>query len=263
VKFLNTTALAGLTQLDDPSIGKRVASAYTKFHPLDRPFVIEALVSRPSFAPALLEMLEKGVVARGDVSAAQARQIRALGDPDLTARLAAVWGEMRDSPADKMELINRLKRMLTPERLAAATPARGRHLFAKHCGACHRLFGVGGEIGPDLTGANRQNIDYVLVNVVDPSAVVTKDFLMTRFVLDDGRVLAGIVSGENETTLTVQTAQSRQTIAKGDIEIREPTQLSLMPDGLLQSLDEQEIVDLVAYLGADSQIHERHSVPGE
>lgn len=263
VRFLNTSALAGLTRFDDPSIGRGLASAYKNFHPMERPAVIEALVSRPSFTPALLEMLEKGGVARGDVSAAQARQIRAFGDPDLSARLAAVWGEMRDSPADKRELISRLKQMLTPARLAAAAPARGRDLFAKHCGACHRLFGAGGEIGPDLTGADRRNIDYVLVNVVDPSAVVTKDFLVTRFVLDDGRVLTGVVSGENEATLTVQTAQSRQTISKDGIEIREATLVSLMPDGLLQPLEEQEIVDLVAYLGAESQIHEGHPAPGE
>lgn len=262
-KFLNTTALAGLTRFDDAGIGRRLAAAYKRFHPVDRPAVIEALVSRPSFAPALLELLEKGVVARGDLSAAQARQIVALGDPACTARLVAAWGEVRELPDDRRETIERLKRTLTPERLATAAPTRGRQLFSKHCGACHRLFGSGGEIGPDLTGADRRNLDYLLTNVVDPSAVVTKDFLVTRFVLADGRVLSGIVAGENEATLTVQTAQNRHSIAQEDIEVREPSQASLMPDGLLQLLEEQEIVDLVAYLGSDSQVSTGNPRPPE
>jgi len=98
------------------------------------------------------------------------------------------------------------------------------------------------------------NLDYVLSNVVDPGAVVTKDFLVTRFLLGDGRVVAGIVAAENEATVTVQTAQDRQTIPRGDIESRVASRASLMPDGLLQPLAEQEVVDLVAYLRSAAQV---------
>jgi len=256
VRFLNATALAGLTLFDDPQIGRRLAGAYKSFHPVDRPAVIEALASRPSFAPALLGMLAKGTIARGDLTAAQARQIRSFGDPVLSARLAELWGEQRDTPADRREAIAHLKAVLTTARLEAASPARGRAVYARQCGGCHRLFGAGGEVGPDLTGANRGNLDYLLSNIVDPSAVVTRDFLVTRIVLADGRVLVGIVSGENEATLRVQTAQAVLTIPRADVEIREPTQVSLMPDGLLQPLQEQEIVDLIRYLGEPAQVDE-------
>ena len=201
-------------------------------------------------------MLAKGTIARGDLTAAQARQIRSFGDPVLSARLAELWGEQRDTPADRREAIAHLKAVLTTARLEAASPARGRAVYARQCGGCHRLFGAGGEGGPDLTGANRGNLDYLLSNIVDPSAVVTRDFLVTRIVLADGRVLVGIVSGENEATLRVQTAQAVLTIPRADVEIREPTQVSLMPDGLLQPLQEQEIVDLIRYLGEPAQVDE-------
>ncbi|MFM7107669.1 MAG: c-type cytochrome [Planctomycetaceae bacterium] len=132
----------------------------------------------------------------------------------------------------------------------------GRAVFARHCGTCHRLFGAGGAIGPDLTGGDRRNLDYLLSNIVDPSAVVTKNFLVTRSVLVGGRGIGGIVVGENEATVTVQTPQDRQTISVGDIESRENSTVSLMPDALLLPLGEQEIVDLVASIRADAQPQE-------
>lgn len=255
-RFLNTSALAGLTRFDDPEVGRRIAKAYKSFHPVDRPAVVAALASRPAFVPALLDLLEAGTIGRADITAAQARQIRDCGDPAALTRLEELWGEVRDSPREKQERIAGLERLLTPERLAAASPSAGRTIFTRHCGSCHRLFGAGGEIGPDLTGGDRRNLDYLLSNIVDPSAVVTKDFLLTRVLLTDGRVLGGIIVGQNEATVTVQTPQERQTIPRGDIESLEPSSLSLMPDGLLEPLGEQEIVDLIAYVQADAQVAE-------
>ncbi len=254
VRFLNTTALEGLSRFDDPEIGRRLAASYKSFHQSERPAVIEALVSRPSFAAALLEQMAAGTIGPSELSAVQARQIRSFDDPQLSARLAEVWGELRDSPQDKQALIDKLKGELSAARLVAADKSRGRALFAKTCAACHRLFGAGGEIGPDLTGANRNNLDYLLSNVVDPSAVVSKDYLMSVLALADGRVINGIVVAETESAVTVQTAQARQVVARNEIEERAPSKLSLMPDGLLQPLGAAEIADLIAYLASERQV---------
>ena len=254
VRFLNTTALAGLARFDDPTIGRQLAKSYRSFHHSERAAVIETLVSRPSFAGELLDQMAAGGIGRGDLSAAQARQIRSFGDATLTERLAAVWGELRDSPADKQQLIGTLKKQLTPDRLAKAYRSHGRAIFTKSCATCHRLFGSGAEIGPDLTGGNRKNLDYLLSNIVDPSAVVSKDYLMSVLALGDGRVVNGIVTSENEAALIVQTAQGRQVIARSDIEDKAPSKLSLMPDGLLQPLQPADIADLVAYLMSETQV---------
>src|SRR6185437_7934858 len=98
VRFLNTTALAGLARFDDPAIGRQLARSYKSFHPSARAAVIETLVSRPTFAAELLGQLAAGGIARSELSAAQARQIRSFDNPQLTERLAEVWGELRDSP---------------------------------------------------------------------------------------------------------------------------------------------------------------------
>src|SRR5207237_2388699 len=136
VRFLNTVALQGLTRFDDPGVGKLIARSYRQFHPSERPAVVAALASRPGFAGELLELVAAGTVPRSELSAFQARQIRGFGKPDLTRRLAEVWGEFRESPKDKAELIAKLKTDLTPARLAAADPSRGRAVFAQACATC-------------------------------------------------------------------------------------------------------------------------------
>lgn len=254
VRFLNVVAVKGLTPINDVAVGKVIAGAYGSFHPSERAFAVDALVSRPVFAYELLDQIAKGRIARGDVSASHARQIRAFNDAALTDKLTAVWGGFRDSPKDKQDLMAQLKADFSKETLEKANASAGRVLFTKNCATCHKLFGTGGEIAPDLTGAGRHDMDYLLSNIVDPSAVVTKDFQMTVFTLADGRTVSGIVAVETDRRVTVQTATEKVTIAKGDIESRKPSVLSLMPDGLLQPLTQTELRDLFKYLQSTSQV---------
>lgn len=254
VRFLNVVAVKGLTPINDVAVGKAIAGAYGSFHPSERAFAVDALVSRPVFAYELLDQIAKNRIARGDVSASQARQIRAFNDAALTDKLTSVWGGFRDSPKDKQDLMAKLKADFTKETLEKANASAGRVLFTKHCATCHKMFGMGNEIAPDLTGAGRHDMDYLLSNIVDPSAVVTKDFQMTVFTLADGRTVSGIVAVETDRSVTVQTATEKVTIAKGDIESRKPSVLSLMPDGLLQPLSQTELRDLFRYLQSTSQV---------
>ncbi len=254
VRFLNAVALGGLVRSDDPAVGKAIAGQYKTFHPTERGAVIDALASRPGFAAVLLAEVEAGRIARTDLSAGHARQIRNLGDPALTAKLAAAWGAVRESPAERAADIAKLKADLTPKSLAAADPRRGRAVFAATCANCHKLFGAGNEIGPDLTGAGRTDLDYLLSNILDPSAVVTKDYQVTVFQLADGRTVTGIVAATSPAAVTVQTATVREVIPVGDIEKRTPSATSLMPDGLLQPLTPQQVRDLFAYLMAPTQV---------
>lgn len=254
VRFLNTIAVQGLTKFDDPAVGKLIVKSYRSVHPSERSAVIAALASRPTFASELLDQMSAGTIPRNELTAFQARQIRGFEKPELTKKLVAVWGELRDSPKEKQDLIAKWKSDLNPERIKAADLARGRFLFDKACASCHRLFGNGGEIGPDLTGAGRKDLDYLLSNILDPSAVVNKDFQMTAFALVDGRSLNGIVVAETDRTVTVQTDKERKAIAKEDIEKRTPSPLSLMPDGLLQPFPPDDVRALIAYLMSDSQV---------
>ena len=254
VRFLNSVAVRGLAQFDDPAIGEKLAKSYRSFHPSERAAVLDTLVSRPVFARALLAELAAGKFPRADVTAFHARQIRSFNDAALNAQLAKAWGELREAAADKKALIAKLKAKLTPEVFAKADKSAGRAVFNLACAACHRLYGQGGEVGPDLTGAGRDNLDYLLDNIADPSAVVSADFRMTVVNLKDGRTLNALIAAKTDRTLTLKTMTEVLTIPRNDVTSLQESALSLMPEGLLEALTPAQQRDLLAYLMHKSQV---------
>nr|WP_286177656.1 PVC-type heme-binding CxxCH protein [Rhodopirellula sp. JC639] len=253
---LNATAAQGLSLYNDPAVAEKLAKMYRRFHISDRPQLIEILVSRPSFAAALLDRIDadKDPIPRGDVTAFHARQILGFGDDALREKLTEAWGALRDSPSDRREKINAMKQQLSGDVLADADLSAGRVLFKKTCSQCHRLFGDGEKIGPDLTGAQRSSLEYLLENILDPSAVVGKDHRMTIVLLDDGRVLNGLVVSKNDKTMVIQTQSRQETLPIDSIENVKETTLSPMPDGLLTTLTETQIRDLIGYLMSPTQV---------
>jgi putative membrane-bound dehydrogenase-like protein len=244
VRNLNTTAARGLALFDDPEIGKQLAKNYRKF----APGIIDTLVSRPAFAKAMLSEMAAGKIPRTDLSAFQARQIRSFNDEVLTKQLTEAWGELRESAADKKQLIEKVKAQLTPAALAKANLSQGRMLFTAVCGACHVMYGQGGKIGPDLTGSGRANLDYLLENIADPSGVVSADFRMSLLTLKDGRSLSGVIAEKNDRTVTLRTVAETLTLDRSEITKTESSPLSMMPEGLLLALQPDMVRDLIAYL---------------
>jgi putative heme-binding domain-containing protein len=256
VRVLNGTALQGLSLSHDPSIAEKIARKYKRFQPEDRPRVIEVLVSRVAFANAILDVLDSkdNPIALTDMTPFHVRQLRSLGDTTLNARIAKSWGELRDSPAEKQAAIATEKQTLSPEVLAKADLAAGRALFEKTCSQCHMLYGSGAKIGPDLTGSQRSNLDYLLENILDPSAVVGKDYRMTLVQTNDGRTLSGLVVSNDGKVLVLQTQTTKETIAFSEIDQMKETNLSSMPDGLLTALSRDQVRDLIGYLMHPNQI---------
>ena len=251
---LNVVAAKGLAAFDDPEVGRQLVKNYSRFRSPERPKVIAMLVSRKSFANELVQAMEEEKIGVGDLTAFDVRQIRSLGDENLFARVTKLWGEIRDSPADRITRIATLRSKLTEEKLAGADKSNGRVLFNKTCSKCHKLYGVGEQIGPDLTGANRDNLDYLLENILDPSAVVSRDYRMSIVQTSDGQVLNGLVVSRNERSISLQTQTDLISIPKDEIELIKSTTLSPMPDGLLDNLTAQQTEELIAYLMHPSQV---------
>ncbi|MFM7592671.1 MAG: c-type cytochrome, partial [Isosphaeraceae bacterium] len=179
-RFLNVEAMNGLSTYEDQSIGESLIRNYRSFALLDRPKVLDVLVSRPSWAKQLLVALgQPERIPGGELSVVQARQILALNQPELTLLLEKNWGRVGTPAAEKQAFRQRIEGEL---KLAGAKVdlAQGRQLYLKNCGQCHQLYGEGGRIGPDITGAQRQDLGYLLENVLEPSAVVSPDFRVTN-----------------------------------------------------------------------------------
>jgi putative heme-binding domain-containing protein len=119
---------------------------------------------------------------------------------------------------------------------------------------CHRLYGHGGDSGPDLTGSGRENLDYLLENIVDPSAVVSADFKVTVVTLKDGRVFNGVIIAQNNRTVSLKIMTGTLTLARAEIEEMEPSELSLMPEGLMDGWPMDRVRDLIGYLRHPTQV---------
>ncbi|QDT57228.1 Cytochrome c [Caulifigura coniformis] len=246
-------ALRGLAHYSAAEIPQQILEASKSFEPAARAEMIQTLACRPAFARELLQAVRDGRIASSEITAIHARQIASFDVESLNRDLTEVWGDIRTPPAEKKARIEAYKSRLTPAAVEKADRSHGRVLFQKTCANCHVLFGAGRLVGPDLTGSNRRNLDYLIDNMVDPSATVGANFRSVVVVLESGRVLNGVISEQNDQTITLLSAQELTTIDRKEIEEMKTSNVSLMPDGLLQNLTETEVRDLVGYLMGGEQ----------
>lgn len=253
-KVLATPARSALAAYDDPNIPKALLQPWPQRSEEQQAATVATLTSRASYAQALLEAVKAGKVPAAAISPFHARQIRNLGDESVSKLLTEAWGEIRDTPEAKKAEFAKWEGVLKPETLAKADPSKGRMIFMATCAACHKMYGQGGAIGPELTGSDRRNLKYLLENILDPSAVVPADFRVSVFKLKDGRTLTGVIPEQTERTLTVQTPAERLTIERTQIVKQEQLPMSLMPEGLLAALGEENVTNLIAYLMGNGQV---------
>jgi putative membrane-bound dehydrogenase-like protein len=244
---LSPAAIRALLAAGDPADASRLVGAWSDLDPPGRDAAVAALASRAAWGTKLLDAIERGDIPRDTLSPLVARQLAGLGDAALRARVAALVGP--DSlPGDGRSRIDAWKGRLTPERLAAADPAAGRTVWIKRCAACHRLHGEGGTLGPDLTGSGRRDLDYLLTNIVTPSATVSPDYRLRQALLADGRVLAGLLVRRTPDMLVLRTPAGVETIPTDEVEEVRDAGVSLMPEGLLDGLSADEARDLIGFL---------------
>ena len=252
-------AIDGLAAVPSDGTPAALVTAYEGLPADCRQAAIATLTSRPAWTLALLDAVAANAVPRGDLSAFTVGRLAQSADPKVIARLNEVWGTIRVTPADRKADFERWRTALNPAAMKQADLSHGRATFAKTCGACHQLHGQGGQIGPNLTGSNRADLEYLLANLLDPSAIVGRDYQTTIVVTDDGRSIAGIVVKETPTSVTLQTPTEQVTVPLDDIETRVLSQQSLMPENQLAQLAPAAARDLVAYLRHPTQV----PLPGE
>ncbi len=269
MKFFRTSLFllfaASVPAADQPSpaaLAAAVLERYASFTVPEKQAAIAGLAVRVETAALLLEAMEKGKVARAELPSFVARQIADLGDAGLKTKLEQVWGRISSNAPGAEEAAKehaRLKAVLTPEFLRKGKASEGRMLFKSVCANCHTLFDDGAKIAPNLTGSNRSDLDYLLENITNPSAVLGKDYELHVFALNDGSAAAGLVRAETASAFTVQTLIAEVTVAKKDIKSHEQPGISMMPAGLLTPLTNDQVRDLLAYLMSPGQV----PMPGE
>jgi putative heme-binding domain-containing protein len=259
---MRSPALRAFATLNDDQTPGLILQRYGTFKDAERTDAIATLTSRSSYAMALLDAMEAGKVPRRDLSPFAARQLLTLKDKALTDKLTKVWGTLRPAQG-KSALMAKYFGITAPEALKKADRSHGRLVFNQTCAKCHVLFGEGSKIGPDLTGSQRTHAEYLLTKLLDPSATVAKDYQMTIIATKGGRTVSGIVKEQNEKVVAIQTENEVVRIAKTDIEAREQSKQSMMPEGQLEKLSEVEVRNLFAYLAGSGQVPLPTAKPGK
>ncbi len=250
---MREAALTGLAAYDDPETPSKILATYAQLTPDEKRAALATLASRAPYGLALVKAVSDKDVPAKDLSADLVRQLHNLKDETIDKVIGEVWGQIRNTPADKAKLIASYRKLVggyQPE----TDPSLGRAVFGKTCQQCHTLFGVGATIGPDLTGSHRDDVDYLLSNIVDPSAVIAKEYRPTVVVTTDGRVITGIASAEDDKSLTLRTATETIVLPKNEVDTRTLGDTSMMPDDQLKQFSKEEIISLFAYLRGKGQV---------
>ena len=247
-------AIQALGAFNDAQTPETLIAAYPALPADEKKDALSALASREPFALALMDAIAAKKIVGNEISADIIRQLRNLQSAALDKRLGEVWGVARETSADKQKQIAKFRAIIKKGYSVNPDASLGRAVFKKNCANCHTLFDDGAKTAPDLTGSNRRDLEYVLSNVVDPSAIVGKDYLAHRIQMADGRVLTAIVKAQTDKTMTIITQNETLTISKSDVEKMQESKESLMPEKLLDPLSEHELRSLVRYLASPAQV---------
>ncbi len=246
---LRRLVIQSLATLPHPKAPEVLAALLPVLPAVEKNDAINTLATTPVGARLLLESVKAKKTPQSLLSPFLARQMNALNDEGVQTLLKEVWGDLNAPKADLEKHKQKLRAILTPAALAKADLTKGRVLFSAVCGQCHKLFGEGQLVGPDLTGSNRGNLDYLFDNVLDPNAVIGKDYQLNIFELKDGRVASGVIKETTPSAYRIALPGGiEQLVTTAEVKKHTVAKVSTMPEGLFDALPQDALIQLVAYL---------------
>jgi putative heme-binding domain-containing protein len=240
-------ALDVLATHETSAITRALVGIYPTASSAIRHRICDVLFSRPGSALVFLQSVDAGKLKRDDIPVDELRRLSLHKNEQIDALVHKHWGNI--GPGSSEEKLATMRRFNNDLRAGTGNPASGKLIFEKTCAVCHQLFGHGNHIGPDLTTANRADRAALLGNIVDPSAVIRREFMNYVVATNSGRVLTGVMVEQDAASITVADANNQRTkISRNEIDDLRESEVSLMPERLLEKLTPQELRDLFAYL---------------
>jgi putative heme-binding domain-containing protein len=242
--------LAALGRSDNAHVADIVLSAYSKLEPDLQPKAIELLTQRPVWAKALLATIGNGELPTTVLNATQVARLQSSRDEELVKLVKSKWGTVRtERNPNREKVIAELRHHI---RRTPGDPFRGEQVFKTLCAQCHKIYGEGHEVGPDLTGNGRSSFDQLLSNVFDPNLVIGGAYQLYTVIDGDGRSISGLLVEDNDQRIVLKLQGGKtETIPRDNIEEVITSQLSMMPEDVEKQFKPQQIADLFAFLTLD------------
>jgi putative heme-binding domain-containing protein len=240
---LQSAALGTLGSFSEAEVAPAILAAYPALSPRLKSQAADLLLSRPAWTLALVAAIEAETVNLGDVDPARIKLLAEHSDEQVRAAAARLLAASRLGA--RSEVVNGYREVLS----LAGNAAAGKEVFTKVCAACHKVGGVGHEIGPNLAAMKARGPEAILVNVLDPNREVNPQYLNYVVRLADGRTLTGMIAAESATSLSLRRADNQQdTVLRIEIDQLKSSGQSLMPEGMERQIDKQQMADLLEYL---------------
>ena len=249
---LKLSILSGLRRFDGKNIADFLVSRLPKFQGDLLQTCQSVLAGRTEWGLQFLEAVEQGEIGRESVALDVLIALQQNKDDRIQRLIKSNWGNLRQP---KVEIVQRIKEVRSILNKTKGDPFAGKELFDQTCGACHVFHGQGRSIGPELTGYDRGNLDFLLPAILDPNLAIREEFELVTLKLraetneTEGASITGFISGlEGGVVTLTDVAGNRTQVPESDIIRREHSSISIMPEGLLDTMSEQQIADLFAYL---------------
>ncbi|MFO0908878.1 MAG: PVC-type heme-binding CxxCH protein [Isosphaeraceae bacterium] len=242
--------IAALGRLQSAEVASVLLGLYPSLEPELKPRVVELLTQRPHWGKALLAAVGQGKVNPASVNVNQLRRLLATRDPELVKGVKERWGTVREGRnPGREQVVARMTRLL---RSTPGDATVGAEVFKRLCAQCHKIYGEGQEVGPEITLNGRGSYDQLLSNVFDPSLVIGSAYQATTVALRDGRVLTGLLVEDSPVRVVLKQQGGKvEMIPRSSVEEQKLSPLSLMPEDVETQLKPQEIADLFAYITLD------------
>jgi putative heme-binding domain-containing protein len=241
---VQSATLDTLATFDSPAVAAMLTARWPSLSPSVRRQAGDVLFSRPQWVAVLLEQIRENKIRTADLEPGRLQLLASHADPSVR-QLAADVLKGQSQASDRDEVVRQFQASLH----MPGDRQRGKDVFQKSCAGCHRVEGVGYEIGPNLATVRNRGVEAILLNVLHPNREVNPQYLNYIVVTTDGRTLTGMIAGESATSIMLRRADNKSdTVLRVDIDELHSTGLSLMPEGVEKEIDTQAMADLLEYL---------------
>ncbi|MGI8605374.1 MAG: DUF7133 domain-containing protein [Verrucomicrobiales bacterium] len=242
---LRKAALSALLLYEGDDIGREIAVSFPQLPSELQPTAQTLLTSRPAWSLTFLKLVEAGSVQPSQLPPNVVDLLRSHED----SMVAALANRLFTAPPAKPDHRATISRVLEVLSDGAGDPYKGESIYAQRCAVCHTLFFKGGRVGPDLTAFQRDDLGTLLPSLIDPNAEIREGYAHQILTTKDGRSVSGFVADGNGAVLVLRALDGQDvTVPRGEVRELRPTGRSLMPEGLLEGLSDQQIRDFFAYL---------------
>jgi putative heme-binding domain-containing protein len=244
---LQTAALRSLVRYDDARISPAVLTAFPKMSDDVRAAAGSLLTHRAKWTLALLQAINSRQIDRAWLSPELVQRMGLFSNSEIDLLVQKNWPDVRPTTPDELKKV--ISRVAGVLEAGVGTPKDGKATFTQQCSRCHKLFGEGGAVGPDLTSFNRNDLNAMLLSIVHPSAEVREGYTTNIVITNDGRTITGRLADQDPQMITLHTTEGASvSIPRNEIDEMVVSKQSMMPEGLLSQYSDQQLRDLFADL---------------